>query len=122
LEHFQAWPNPTQFTGLLNVAKNVSKMLVEQKQRVYNGLMTPKLTPELDQALQSNGMPLEVVGAGAKHYVIITLEQFQQMQQVLAYDDSELSDDEKIAAASLVVEDGPEMAEYDNYDVNRPQK
>ncbi len=84
----------------------------------YNTSMTPKLTPELDQALQSNGMPLEVVGADAKHYVIITLEQFHQMQQVLAYDDSELSDDEKIAAATLVVEDGPEMADYDNYDVN----
>ena len=85
--------------------------------------MTPRLTADLDAALQREGSPLHVVGADAQtEYVIISSEQFERLRAL--FDQGALSEPEQTellrSAGERAGWDDPEMNVYDNYDAHRP--
>lgn len=86
--------------------------------------MTPRLTADLDAALQQQGSPLCVTGADERtEYVILTRTQFEQLRSL--FDDAAFEIEETYAAQSAAAGvagwDDPEMDVYDAYDSHQPR-
>jgi len=85
--------------------------------------VTPRISPEQRDAIrQQSGRPIEVEDEQTHTvYVLMTREQFQK----IAYDDSDLTGDEMLAAAAQALDD-PEgwgaagMEAYDESDSEQP--
>lgn len=76
--------------------------------------MTAKLNEDIAEAVNRQGRPLEVRDAAGRIYFVMTGQQFQKY----VYDDSELTPEEMVAAASSQLEDpeGWGAAGMDSYD------
>lgn len=59
--------------------------------------MNPVISPAIANAVSSHDRPLEVRDNEGRIFVVMTNRQFQQF----VYDDSDVSDDEMLAAASV---------------------
>lgn len=86
--------------------------------------MTPKLTPEMREALQNKaGQPVTVEDEQTHlHYVLLPLDVYERVQSIFA-DDFDVTDSyaaqSKVAGASGW--DDKEMDVYDDYDAHRPK-
>ena len=76
--------------------------------------MTAKLNEDIAEAVNRQDRPLEVRDAAGRVYFVMTGQQFQKY----VYDDSELTADEMLAAASSQLDDpeGWGAAGMDSYD------
>jgi hypothetical protein len=88
--------------------------------------MTPKLTPELCQALaHQQGQPLQVEDPVTHtRYVLLSLEVYEHLQQVLEYDASEPDPRAFYPAFAEAVKedvDAPGMERYDQADPRQGQ-
>jgi hypothetical protein len=86
--------------------------------------MTPELTPDLRQAVHQlpGTQPLRLIDPDTNTvYVLVRAEVFEQGQAALHEDEAELADTyaAQSDAALRAGWDGPEMADYDNYDESR---
>lgn len=65
----------------------------------YNAAMTAKLSPELEQALQTHGSPCPVLGTDEQtRYVIISAEQFETWAQVFHQEPLSLNEQKALLA------------------------
>jgi hypothetical protein len=90
----------------------------------YNTTMTPRLTPEMRDAITEHpGQPIYVVDAESQaKYVLIPADTYQKVQ-ALIYDDSEPNPDEFLPLAEEAFRDdwnAPGMDAYDRPDSSKP--
>ena len=86
--------------------------------------MTPRITPEMQEALAANpNQPLYVLDASiGKSYVLIAATTFEKVQPLI-YDASEADVSELLPLAQQALAsdwDAPGMELYDDYDKHRP--
>jgi len=63
--------------------------------------MNTRITEEIAEAVKQHGRPLLLEDSAGALYYVLTGEQFRQY----VYDDSELTEDEMIAAGSFMLDD-----------------
>lgn len=84
----------------------------------YTTDMTPKLTNDLRDAVQQNGGAIEAEDDQHRLYVVMTRQEFERV----VYDDSDLTADEMLAAASqLLATDETADPSYQHGDADSPE-
>jgi hypothetical protein len=88
--------------------------------------MTPKLTDDLQQAIEERGgAPLYLVDAANNRYVLLRAEQFEKVKALIGDD---VNENDSRALYPLIEQsfgkagwDDPEMDAYNDYDAHRPK-
>lgn len=91
----------------------------------YHSNMTPKLTPEMREAIVAqHGAPIAVEDELTKaRYVLLPLTLYQKVKSIFADESFDVADTyaAQSSAAGVAGWDDPEMAVYDDYDAHRAQ-